>query len=199
MITPNTTPTFTLLAAGCAPVSTQRRIMSDQKPLVGSVFERKPGFSMVSPSSPKSNESDTGFPKALHRSKSLFARNRGTQQQSVIPSHAAVPPVVQRAPRTQEQEELDADDWRLQMSEENERRVAAMTEEEREEERRQIREKFGKNIGDILRKARMAREEKTVASVPPYVPPPPGSCKVKPIIFTDLTRLKQYTLHSRVR
>ena len=171
--------------------------MSDQKPLIGSVFERKPGFSMVSPSSPKSNESATGFPKALHRSKSLFARNRGTQQQSVIPSDAAVPPVVQRAPRTQGQEEPDADDWRLQMSEENERRVAAMTEEEREEERRQIREKFGKNIGDILRKARMAREEKTVASVPPYVPP--GSCKVKLIIFTDLTRLKQYTLHSRVR
>jgi hypothetical protein len=52
------------------------------------------------------------------------------------------------------------------MSEENERRVAAMTEEEREQDRREIREKFGKNIGDVLRKARMAREKqkKTVAS-----------------------------------
>jgi RNA polymerase II-associated protein 1 len=141
--------------------------MSDKKPLVGSVFERKPGSSMVSPSSPKSNESATGFPRAVHRSKSHFARKRGTQQQSVIPSHAAIPPVVQRAPRTQNQEGSDADDWRVRMSEENERLVAAMTEEEREQERSQIGEKFGKNIGDVLRKARMAREAhgKTVASL----------------------------------
>lgn len=142
--------------------------MSDKKPLVGSVFEREPGSSMVSPSFPKSNESATGFPMALHRSKSLFSRQRGTQQQSVIPSHAVISPVVQRAPRTEEQEELDTDDWRLQMGVENERLVAAMTEEEREQERRQIRENFGKNIGDVLRKARMAREargkqEKTAA------------------------------------
>jgi RPAP1-like, N-terminal len=53
------------------------------------------------------------------------------------------------------------------MSEENEKLVAAMTEEEREQERSQIGEKFGKNIGDVLRKARMAREAhgKTVASL----------------------------------
>lgn len=142
--------------------------MSDKKPLVGSVFERNPGSSMVSPSFPKFNESATGFPMALHRSKSLFSRKRGTQQQSAIPSHAAISPVVQRAPRTEEQEELDTDDWRSQMGAENERLVAAMTEEEREQERRQIREKYGKNIGDVLRNARMAREahekqEKTVA------------------------------------
>lgn len=144
--------------------------MSDKKPLVGSVFERKPGSSMISPSSPKSNESVTGFPRAMHRSKSHFARKRGAEQQSVTPSHAAIPPVVQRAPRTQEKEEPDTDDWRVQMSKENERRVAAMTEEEREQERREIREKFGKNIGDVLRKARMAREvqekqEKTATSL----------------------------------
>ena len=154
--------------------------MSDKKPLVGSVFERKPGSSMVSLSSPKPNESATGFPRALHRS-SLFARKRGTQQQSAIPSHAAIPPVVQRAPRPQEQEEPDTDDWRVRMSEENEKLVAAMTEEDREQERRHIREKFGKNIGDVLRKARMAREahekqEKTVASGDGL---PLGSYKVK--------------------
>lgn len=156
--------------------------MSDEKPLVGSVFERKPGSSMVSPSPPKSNESATSFPRALHRSKSLFARKRGTQQQSVIPSHTANPPVVQRAPRTQEQEP-DTDDWRVRMSEENERAVAAMTEEEREQERGEIREKFGKNIGDVLRKVRMAREahekqEKTVDALEGDGIPP-GSYEVK--------------------
>ena len=157
--------------------------MSDKKPLVGSVLERKPGSSMVSPSFPKSNESATGFPRALHRSKSLFARKRGTQQQSVIPSKTAIPPVVQRAPKMREQEEPEIDDWRVRMSEENERRVAALTEEEREQERREIREKFGKNIGDVLRKTRMAREahekqEKTVASLEGDSLPP-GSYEVK--------------------
>jgi hypothetical protein len=44
------------------------------------------------------------------------------------------------------------------MSKENERHVAAMTEEEREQERREIEEKFGKHIGEVLRRARMARE-----------------------------------------
>jgi hypothetical protein len=44
------------------------------------------------------------------------------------------------------------------MSEENERRVGAMAEEEREQERREIEERFGKNIGDVLRRVRIARE-----------------------------------------
>jgi RNA polymerase II-associated protein 1 len=57
-------------------------------------------------------------------------------------------------------EDPDVGDWRLQISEENERRVARMTEEERGEARRDIEEKFGKNIGDVLRKVRMAREAK---------------------------------------
>ncbi len=185
MVVPGARAPFTDQLLSCV-LGLQRTIMSDKKPLVGSVFERKPGSSMIFPSSPKSNESATGFPRALHRSKeSLFARKRGAQQQSAIPSHGAIPPVVQRAPRTQEQEEPGIDDWRVQMSEENERRVAAMTEEEREQERREIREKFGKNIGDVLKKARMAREadekqKKTVASLEgDRIPIPPGSYEVK--------------------
>ena len=55
-------------------------------------------------------------------------------------------------------EGLDTDDWRARMSEENEKRVGAMTEEEREHERREIEERYGKNIGDVLRRVRMARE-----------------------------------------
>lgn len=43
------------------------------------------------------------------------------------------------------------------MSEENERRVASMTEQEREEAQREIEEKFGKNIGEVLKRAKIAR------------------------------------------
>ena len=169
--------------------STIRMISDNSKPLVGSVFERKRGSSTSAPT-PKAIRSSTGFPTAQHRSKSVFARNRGAQQQSTaLLSQAAVPPVVQLAPRTQElvpPKEPDTDEWRVRMSEENERRVATMTEEEREQERREIEEKFGKNIGDVLRRARMAREahasQKTAAAsslegetinrvVPPSVTP----------------------------
>lgn len=44
------------------------------------------------------------------------------------------------------------------MEEQNRRRVEAMTEEEREAERREILERFGPNVGEILRKARAARD-----------------------------------------
>jgi RNA polymerase II-associated protein 1 len=44
------------------------------------------------------------------------------------------------------------------MEEENQRKVEAMTEEERETERKEILERFGPNIAEVLRKARAARE-----------------------------------------
>jgi hypothetical protein len=67
------------------------------------------------------------------------------------------------------------------MSEENESRVAAMSEEGREQERREIEEIFGKNIGDVLRRARLAREalEKRDKAAAPskgdLVPSQPGA------------------------
>ena len=44
------------------------------------------------------------------------------------------------------------------MEEENQRRVEAMTESELEAERKEILERFGPNVGEILRRARAARE-----------------------------------------
>lgn len=43
------------------------------------------------------------------------------------------------------------------MSRENEQHVEGMTEEEREEERREIMERFGTGVGDLLRRVRNAR------------------------------------------
>lgn len=132
------------------------------KPLIGSVFERQPGPSAPAPSVSQSIGSKTGFPTAQHRSTSVFARNREARQQpAALPSRDSVPPVILQTSRTKEprpEEEPDTDDWRVRMSKENERHVAAMTEEEREQERREIEEKFGKHIGEVLRRARMARE-----------------------------------------
>jgi hypothetical protein len=59
------------------------------------------------------------------------------------------------------------DDWRDRISKENEERVAAMDDAEREEERRQILERFGTNIGDVLKRARLAREQQKQSGKPP--------------------------------
>ncbi|KAF8271748.1 hypothetical protein EI94DRAFT_519098 [Lactarius quietus] len=132
------------------------------KPLVGSIFERASRSPASSPSPPKSVGSNRGFPVAQHRSKSVFARSREAQQQpGAHPLRATEPPVVHPTPIIQKHvssEASEASDWRAQISEENERRVASMTEQEREEERREIEERFGKNIGEVLKKARIARE-----------------------------------------
>ena len=133
-----------------------------QKPLVGSVFERTPRSSASPPSLPKSVGSNRGFPVAQHRSKSVFARSREAQQQpGVHPLRVTEPPVVHPTPIIQKyasSEGSEVDNWRAQMSEENERRVASMTEQEREDERREIEERFGKNVGEVLKRARMTRE-----------------------------------------
>ena len=58
-------------------------------------------------------------------------------------------------------------DWRQQISKENEERVADMTEEQREEEIQQILERFGTSVGDVLKRARLARETRSVTGKTP--------------------------------
>jgi hypothetical protein len=55
----------------------------------------------------------------------------------------------------------DTDDLQRQISEENEKKVAGMTDEERDQERREIIEQFGVGIGALLQKAREARERRS--------------------------------------
>jgi len=58
------------------------------------------------------------------------------------------------------------DAWRDRVSKENEERVAAMDDAEREEEIRQILERFGSNIGDVLKRAKLAREQQIQSGEP---------------------------------
>ena len=133
--------------------------------LIGSIVERRPGPSSSSrvPQPP----TKTGFPPVQHRSKSAFARARDDQKRSsgterlphpprVFPA-SPTPKVIQVDDERPQTSELNGS-WRRQVEEENERRVENMSEAEREEERREILERFGPGIGDVLRKARAARE-----------------------------------------
>ena len=136
------------------------------RPLIGSVFERKPSALSAANHPKLSGSSHTGFPVVQHRSKSAFARGRDELKRngSVGPTRTKDVPLVQHANngggRISGQAVTDPDDLRRQISEENEKRVESMTEEERDQERREIIEQFGGGVGDLLKKAREARQRR---------------------------------------
>lgn len=136
--------------------------------LVGSVVERKTGASS-SPSAAKFSAipSKTGFPAVQHRSKSAFAKGRDELRKSG-PSRSGHVPIV--LPSSQPKQPPDLDDWRNQISEENERKVEEMSEEEREKERREIIERFGPGVGDILKRVRENRHRQMEKGVAMEVP-----------------------------
>ena len=135
------------------------------KALIGSVVERKtPSWS----NPPKSSvQSHSGFPFAQHRSKSAFTRNREKQRNYGVSRPRDVPNVVSAPVQLSSEQGLNSDNWRGQIGEENQRRVDAMTDEEREEEKRQIYERFGSEIGGILKRAkeRAAAKKETASNL----------------------------------
>lgn len=138
------------------------------RPIIGSVFERKiPPFSALDQPKP-SGSNLTGFPVVQHRSKSAFARGRDESKRngSVGPDRTKYIPIVQatsntsrRTSRLTPKPVIDTD-LRRQISEENEKKVEGMSKEERDQEKRDIIEHFGVGISDLLQKARAARERR---------------------------------------
>ncbi len=128
--------------------------------LVGSVFERPPSLALHRPPQP----SKTGFPPAQHRSKGAFARRRDEERKTdntrprSVPTVVPIPKVQPFAPNVPEREEESVADWREEISRQNQLQVQNMIAEERERERNEIYERFGADIGGILRRAREARE-----------------------------------------
>ncbi|KDR82536.1 hypothetical protein GALMADRAFT_112269 [Galerina marginata CBS 339.88] len=131
--------------------------MAQTPPIIGSIVERRPSSSNWAPK--PSSSSKTGFPTVQHRSKSAFSRNR-EEQRKLGGSRLKDAPTVSHSNKTPLSPPPEPDDWRQQISRDNEDRVAAMTDEEREEERRQILDRFGAQVGDILKRARQARIKK---------------------------------------
>lgn len=131
--------------------------------MIGSIQERKPKSAPVAPSV---KNISTGFPRALHRSekkKSAFLQSREANSRSLNDSN--VPPTPVGIPSDDPTPNIESlnydappDTLLAQISQENEQRVASMTEQERESERQEILARFGSGVGEILRKAREARE-----------------------------------------
>ena len=133
--------------------------MAHKSSIVGSVVERKPTSSFSTPKAAVTGK--TGFPTAQHRSKSAFARSELRKSVSRPKDVPIVLPINVHPAST------EPADWREQISKENEERVADMTEEQREEEIRQILERFGTSVGDVLKRVRLARENKSITGKTP--------------------------------
>ncbi len=136
-----------------------------QTSLVGSVLERAPSGSHAAPRLLSSSSGISGFPVAQHRSKgkSAFARRREEESKVAGPSTRIreVPVVVsQNKPFNPPVKSDVSEDWRDEISRQNQLRVENMTDEERDKERQEIFERFGSDIGDILKKAKETREKK---------------------------------------
>jgi hypothetical protein len=141
---------------------------STERSLIGSVFERKTSTTQTLPSPRFAKPPGSGFPAVQHRSKSAFARAREEEKSTrnvrptTVPLVIPARPVEQHQSRDFEVGSRTADDvMRQQISEENARRVANMTEEEREQERREVLEQLGSGAGDLLERVRAARSRNT--------------------------------------
>lgn len=141
---------------------------SAERSLIGSVFERKTSTAQNLPSPRFSKTPGSGFPTVQHRSKSAFARAKEEEKSSSNVRPTAVPCVIPARPvehpRSQDLQvdsQTTDDAMRQQISEENERRVANMTEEEREQERLEVLEQLGSGASDLLKRVRAARLRNT--------------------------------------
>lgn len=152
--------------------------------LVGSVLERTPGAasSPLRPPAPK-----TGFPPVQHRSKSAFARSRDpSKQPTENRERPSKPPIVSSEHPTPSPSASEEPKWREEVGRENEKIVANMSPEERELERQAILERFGPDVGVILRKAKLnskirdGQERSRVGREIERVPASPG--KSLPVI-----------------
>lgn len=138
---------------------------ANRQPLIGSVLERKRNGAAPPPRPIDSHQQ--GFPLAKHRSKSTFGRSRELARDTSSTAkekHPLAPPIIVSSPTSAgdiKSAKPVVDDWREQMSAENEMRVATMNDEAREEEKQEILKRFGADIGDILMRARRARETNT--------------------------------------
>ncbi|KAG2125791.1 hypothetical protein DEU56DRAFT_823777 [Suillus clintonianus] len=137
---------------------------STERSLIGSVFERKTSTAQSLPSPRFAKTPGSGFPVVQHRSKSAFARAREEEKSSSNARPTTVPfviparPAEQSQPRDLEVDSRTTDDaMRQQISEDNDRRLANMTEEDREQERREVLEQLGSGAGALLERVRAAR------------------------------------------
>lgn len=132
--------------------------------MIGGIKERT--VSNARPTEPSAPRV-TGFPKAEHRSKKSAFLQRRQASTETAPSPAQVP----ISPNTLGEDNFGGDgvenplpreeDMMAQISRENARRIAAMSEDEVQAERNAIIERFGTDIVEKLRNSREAQLQRS--------------------------------------
>uniref|UniRef100_D8PZ45 Uncharacterized protein n=1 Tax=Schizophyllum commune (strain H4-8 / FGSC 9210) TaxID=578458 RepID=D8PZ45_SCHCM len=146
--------------------------------LVGNILERKPSSQPAS--APQvSTSARGGFPAAIHRSQSAFARSRLRKNNgSTTLNGSSAPPSVHSASGTaplkpapttngllpSRSAPSTSSSWEEQMRRENDERIAGMTEEERMEGIQEVVSTFGPDIQDLMRTIRENRERRQSGS-----------------------------------
>ena len=127
--------------------------------LVGKIVEKASSSNPPPPPRPPTSASAHAFPPVLHRSQrsktsSRFGSNLQTQKlgESSKPTQPPAP-----APARNHEDLTESERVRESVDDENTRRVAGMTVEEREEEVEELKARFGSGLEDLMRKRREKR------------------------------------------
>jgi RNA polymerase II-associated protein 1 len=183
--------------------------------ILGDIIERKP-TAQPTKSNNLSHKADasTGFPKATHRSQSVFAKARANKNQAVPNVAPTIKPGdrsgdqdVKSSPvthvRTSESQasskpapkngEGDAD-WRTNMEKENEQLVETMSESERFKEREDLIAQFGPDLVNLINK--MGERKKNPLEATSLPPRKYYSC-VKYPVSLSMIGPKSAMAHSR--
>ncbi|KAG9308507.1 hypothetical protein JVU11DRAFT_11851 [Chiua virens] len=137
---------------------------TDDRSLLGSVFERTTLHPPSVSSSRFTPIPGTGFPTAQHRFKSAFARardgaiskgNGGVGRQNCASSIVSTQSIDDPKPVP-----TNADALRRQIQEENARKIERMSDKEIEEERRSILDQMGDGTVELLKRVQAARWRK---------------------------------------
>lgn len=125
--------------------------------IVGKIVERSASSpDPTAPPRPPSAGSRQAFPPALHRSQRPPPTSRFNV--SLPKAGESSRSVLREAPEAKSYAELsEVEKIRQSVDEENNRRVAEMSREEREEEARELRDRFGPGLEELMRKRRQKR------------------------------------------
>ncbi|KAH7104002.1 hypothetical protein BKA62DRAFT_695308 [Auriculariales sp. MPI-PUGE-AT-0066] len=143
--------------------------------LIGNIVERKPGSLKPHAPSLTSATSQNGFPVAKHRSQSAFAKARqqanASRPQQPPPVASSLPPSSSNGNDLSQTQPAQSDDWRTEMAQHNAATVEQMTDDQRQRAVSEIFDILGDGVGDLLKRAREARERKDTSVSHPIVAP----------------------------
>jgi hypothetical protein len=126
--------------------------------LVGKIVEKASSANPPPPPRPPTSASAHAFPPVLHRSQRPKTSSRfGSSLQTQKLGESSKPPASSPAAAWNHEDKTESERVRESVDDENTRRVAGMSAEEREEEVEELKARFGSGLEELMRKRREKR------------------------------------------